>query len=216
MATSPYNDTEYVLDFLGKLIWHKPASILDVGSGFGRWGFLCRCHMGTGESLTIKPDQKLRIDAVEAFMDNISPLYESVYNSTFKGDARSIVPGLGEYDVIICSHMIEHLEKKEAQNLIDCMLKRARIALVLCLPFGVWPQDAVFGNEYETHRSTWDASDFKGRLTTIKTFGRRPLTSGVVIYPVSMEAKWIAQWTCSPSRRMIQAAIRLLRSSTQR
>lgn len=33
-----------ILDYLGKLIYGKPASVLDVGTGFGRWGFLCRCH----------------------------------------------------------------------------------------------------------------------------------------------------------------------------
>ena len=77
MSNSPYQDTVFVLDLLRSL---EPKSILDVGAGFGRWGYLLRCHMASGESLTVNSNQDLRIEAVEAFDENITPIYDCVYN----------------------------------------------------------------------------------------------------------------------------------------
>jgi hypothetical protein len=80
MATSPYDDTKSVLDFMGRLFWEKEVSVLDVGAGFGRWGFLLRCHLGFGRSLTTQKPQRLSIDAIEAFRGNISPIHHSTWN----------------------------------------------------------------------------------------------------------------------------------------
>ena len=202
MATSPYKDTEYVLDFLGRLIWGKSATVLDVGAGFGRWGFLCRCHMGNGESLTANPSQNLKIDAIEAFSPNISLIYDCVYNATYKGDVVAVLPALGDYDIIICSHMIEHLSKEQALALIDRMRQKARMALILCLPWGHWPQDAIGGNDFEVHKSSWLPSDFSDGKALIKMFGRAPLSSGVVIFPISAEARWNVKNMKNPFRRL--------------
>jgi hypothetical protein len=199
MATSPYNDTVLVLDFLGKLIYQKPASVLDVGSGFGRWGFLCRCHLGYGLSLTTYPDQQLRIDAVEAFPSNVTPHYACIYDHTYVGDAVNLVPTLGDYDVIICSHMIEHLEKAEGARLIEFMLKKARVALILALPFGDRPQGAEYGNEFERHRSVWSKRDFMSREVFVQVYD----CEGLVIFPRSDEARWQVRMMRSPVRRFM-------------
>lgn len=201
MPTSPYSNTVYVLDLLSGLPTH---SVLDVGAGFGRWGFLCRCHLGGGESLTAVPRQRIRIDAVEIHRPNISPVYPAVYDHTYEGDARSVLPSLGQYDVIICGDMIEHLEKQEAWALIENMKKRARHAVLLAMPFGDCPQGAIGGNEFETHRSTWGKEDFKGREVVVKEFpflAGRP--SAVVFWPLSDEARWTAKMMTSPVRRWL-------------
>jgi SAM-dependent methyltransferase len=197
MATSPYDDTVLILDFLGRLYGQRPLAVLDVGAGFGRWGFLCRCHLGCGVSLSVEPRQKVRIDAIEGFAGNVSALYECVYDETHVGDACEVLPRLGAYDVVICSHMIEHLERRQGEELLAVMQEHARGAVVLSVPFGEWPQDAFGGNELEQHRSVWNESDFLGSGVFRKRFGNY----GVVIYGISPEARWQVRMMRSWARR---------------
>jgi SAM-dependent methyltransferase len=198
MATSPYDDTVFILDFLGRLVWDRDVSVLDVGAGFGRWGFLLRCHLGFGKSLTRLRPQKLRIDAIEAFEGNVSPIYDCVYDRTFKGDAQDVIAGLGQYDVVICSHVIEHFEKDAGMRFLDALNAHADMAVILALPFGEWPQEVFDDNEYEVHRATWMPGDFAQCQPYIKRFGR----SGVVIVPRNAEARWQVRMLSSPLRRM--------------
>lgn len=201
MATSPYHNTMFVLNFLGGL---NLKSILDLGSGFGRWGFLCRCHLCGGNNLKEFPSQDVIIDAVEVFKKNISPLYDAVYNKTYEGSASEILPQLGEYDVIICGDMIEHLEKKEAWKLIEEMKKHARKAVVLSLPLGDCPQGPINDNEYEMHRSSWDVSEFRRRGAFVKRFPSFDMhPNAVVIWVLSDVARWALKTAKNPIRIMV-------------
>jgi hypothetical protein len=207
MATSPYDDTVFVLDFLGKLIWEQEAIILDVGAGFGRWGFLLRCHLGFGKSLTAQRPQRLRVDAIEAFEGNASPIYECVYDQTYLGDASEILSGLGQYDVIICSHVIEHFEKAQGIKFLDEMVKHANKAVIVGLPFGECPQEEYDGNIFEVHRSTWVPGDFDKYHGFIKRYGQ----NGLVIIPRNEEARWHTRMMASPLRRLAFKVLRKLR-----
>jgi len=183
----------------------EPQSILDVGSGFGRWGFLSRCHLAMGHSLVSNPDQGLRIEAIEVFKPNISPIYDAVYNKTYNKNALEVMPDLGKYDVIICGDMIEHLEKGNAWRLIKEMRQHASGAVILTLPFGNCPQDEMYGNKHETHLSTWNKRDFLGKEYFVKRFlFKRNIIIGVVVIPLSMQAKWLIKTMRNPLRLFIQ------------
>lgn len=202
MPTSDYQNTSYVLNFLHKL---EPGSILDVGAGFGRWGFLCRCHLDMGHSLSSSEPHRIRVDAVEAYEGNINPMYDCIYDNTYRGDARDVVPALGSYDVIICGDMIEHLEKEDAWKLIRAMQDKAKMMLVVSLPFGECPQEASYGNEYEVHRAVWRPSDFRGKDCYVKTYGYHlpGVRIGTVAYPCSDHARWLMKNIRNPIRRTI-------------
>ena len=206
MANSSYIDTVHIMDLVYRM---SPASILDVGSGFGRWGFLCRCHIGVGESLQLCPSQVLQIDAVEGFQPNVSSLYPAVFNHTHVGDARKVVPTLGKYDVIICSHMIEHMPKEDGWQLIKEMRERSNKALILALPLNEPLRGALRGNEFEAHQSVWQKEEFRGHQAYVKTFpfeGKVKLA--VVVFPKTAEAKWAVKVVRSPLRRWLSSLAR--------
>jgi hypothetical protein len=182
----------------------SPASILDVGAGFGRWGFLCRCHIGVGESLQLCPGQSLRIDAVEGFKPNVSSIYPAVFNNIHLGDARQVVPTLGKYDVIICSHMIEHMPKEDGWKLIEDMLARSNKALILGLPLNEPLRGALRGNDFEAHKSIWQKQDFRGRNAYVKTFPfEGDVKLAVAVFPKSPEAEWATKVVTNPFRRWL-------------
>ena len=201
MANSSYIDTAFIMDVVYRM---SPASILDVGAGFGRWGFLCRCHIGVGESLQLCPEQPLRIDAVEGFQPNVSSIYPAVFNNTYVGDARQVVPTLGNYDVIICSHMIEHMSKEDGWKLIEAMLARSNTALILGLPLNEPLRGALRGNAYEAHHSVWQQQDFRGRKAYVKTFPfEDEVRLAVAVFPKTAEAEWVVKVVSSPLRRWL-------------
>jgi len=209
MANSSYLDTVFVLDAIYRL---SPASVLDVGAGMGRWGFLCRCHIGVGESLQQCPEQPLRVEAVEAFEPNVGRIYEAVYDRTHIGDARDVLPRLGAYDVVICSHMIEHMSKQDGLTLLDLMLERSAKALILAFPLNDPLRDELRGNPFEAHRSVWTERDFRGREVLLKTFpfeGRVRLA--VAILPRCDEARWLVRTLRHPWRLAVSRTVGRLR-----
>lgn len=209
MATSPYDDTVVVLDFLGSILWAREASILDVGAGFGRWGFLCRCHLGGGQSLTHAKPQRLCIDAVEGFEGNHSALYDCVYDRVYMGDLRAVLPTLDRvYDVVICSHVVEHLPKDEGLRVVDWMRRHAAEAVIISLPMGTWAQDAYGGNVLEEHVSVWTPADFAGREAYQRQWGNGPLRWMVHIEARSPEALWLVKQMNSPLRRFCHRVLR--------
>jgi hypothetical protein len=197
----PWQDTEHVINYLHRL---QPKSILDVGAGLGRWGVLCRCHVGDNVSLASRPDHELKIDAIEGYKGNINPIYEAVYNHTYADNASQVLPTLGKYDVIICSHMIEHLEKGEAWRLIDEMISHSIMAVVITLPFGHDPRGPLDGNPLEAHLSTWYPEDFDGKKCYVWSFAFfRGVDAGVVILPRSDLAKWQVKMLRNPFRLFV-------------
>ncbi len=201
MANAPYTDTVDVLRLLERL---GPRRVLDVGAGFGRWGFLCRCHLGSGTSLTTQPGQSLVIDAIEAFAPNVNPVYSAVYNAVHIGDAREMIAGVGDYDVILCSHMIEHIPKADGWALIDAMKAKASMAVVLGVPFHSPLRGAVGGNPYEAHVCVWSRRDFAGQRLWIREY---PMTAGetsaLVVVARNPDARWIVRHMRFPWLRVL-------------
>jgi hypothetical protein len=162
MPSSRWNHIPTVLNVVRQL---APRSILDVGTGFGKWGMLFREYTDIAGSESNpdryhRPNWEVRIDGVEGFAEYVTPVHEYVYDQIHLGDMREVVPALGNYDVVFLGDVIEHVTKDEGRRLIADCLDRANRAVVLSTPAVDVPQEALCGNELEIHRSHWTAEDF--------------------------------------------------------
>ena len=63
-----------------------PRSVLDVGTGFGKYGILCREYLELWDGRQKYSDFKRRIDGVEAFSPYITPLHNYVYDNLYVED----------------------------------------------------------------------------------------------------------------------------------
>ena len=146
MPTSEYRQIPYVLDVIAR---ERPRTVLDVGAGYGKYGFLAR-EFGESE----------RVDAI----DVTEPRFKA-YDHVWLGDLRQIdrlLPAdAPRYDLALFIDVIEHLEKPEAYALLDRLVGRARKVLITT-PWGFRPQE-IPGMPFETHRSGWLPWDFRGR-----------------------------------------------------
>lgn len=155
----PVSDYHQIPDVLSIIEQTNPKKVLDVGIGFGKWGILCREVLEATHG-RLRPDEwTVQVDGVEIFEEYRNPLWELSYNSVFMGDILDIVGGLGTYDVIVACDVIEHFDKSEGKMFLNKMMDHARI-VVITSPRGHYPQDDMWGNEFERHRSEWSSKDF--------------------------------------------------------
>jgi hypothetical protein len=153
----------------------RPASILDVGVGFGKWGHLFREYT---DIVAAEHDPKrykrkhwqVRIDGIEGHAAYLTPMHRFLYNAIFIGEAGEIVRRVSRYDLIFLGDIIEHFDKTDGLSLLERCIAKATKAVVLSTPKHETLQSDLCGNELERHRSVWSPSDFKSfRNATVKT-----------------------------------------------
>jgi len=136
-------------------------TILDVGCGYGKWGFLIRDTFDVMLAQNFnKPDWKIRLTAIEPFDKCITDIQRDIYNEIIQKDIWEVIDELGQYDLVLMGDVIEHFEKEEAHRLLKGLFQHSGNILI-STPLGMMPQGAWAGNEREVHRSGWELVDFK-------------------------------------------------------
>ncbi|NQT33005.1 MAG: class I SAM-dependent methyltransferase [Candidatus Omnitrophica bacterium] len=161
MATSNWQNISLCCELIERI---RPRSVLDVGCGFGRWGFLSREYLDIWKGRTHEDKWETRIDAVEVFEPYIKPSHRYIYDDIFIGNVLDVLPDLANYDLIIIGDMLEHLEKSQGKKLLELVQQKANKAVLLTVPLGdSWPQEERDENEWEGHKSAWKVNEFKKR-----------------------------------------------------
>jgi SAM-dependent methyltransferase len=160
MPTSPYGHIEAFAAFLTK---SRPGSILDIGLGNGKLGFVARDLLDVMlNERYLRQHWKVRIDGIEVFGDYIQDHQRAIYDHIFIGDAFDVMDRLSTYDMVILGDVLEHFPKERALEFLDKCIAHADKNLAVFIPLGkTWKQPAIYGNPYETHRSSWFFDDFK-------------------------------------------------------
>ena len=156
MPSSSHHQVSQILEWIIQL---RPASVLDVGVGTGKYGFLCREALDT--PLASEP-RRLTLHGIEGFESYIGDIQRLVYDEIMIGDCLEVLAGRNQsYDLALLIDVIEHLEKPDALVLLKRLLETSR-NLIIATPYGFAPQDDIFGNSLEIHRSGWVKKDFEG------------------------------------------------------
>lgn len=128
------------------------VSILDVACGLSL------------KSKFIPAQIRVGVDIYDKYFDHIEA---DVPYVVIKHDVRKLndifVPK--SFDLVIALDVIEHIEKKEALDMIAQCEKIARKAVILETPKGYIPQNIDVlghgGHEYQTHRCGWEAEELE-------------------------------------------------------
>jgi 2-polyprenyl-3-methyl-5-hydroxy-6-metoxy-1,4-benzoquinol methylase len=152
----------FVLKFVMEL---KPRSILEIGTGFGKYGFLFREYLdiwaAAADPKRLDPaNWQVQIDGIEFHEPYIGELQRQIYNRLIIGDAQEEIDKLGNYEFIFLGDVIEHFPKKEGIKLLHKCLKHCTRMVMVTTPNYFNPQGAEYGNDRETHHCLWTREDF--------------------------------------------------------
>ena len=169
MPTSPYAHLYPMIEFLNEA---RPASLLDIGLGNGKIGFIARDLLDVmlGGRYR-KEDWQIKIDGIEIFPAYIQNHQKEIYDKIFIGDAFEVIESLDQYDMIVLGDVLEHFEKEKALQLLDKCVARTKNHVIINIPLGDnWRQPAIYGNPYEKHLSQWQFEDFQSFACAHKFF----------------------------------------------
>lgn len=175
MPSSSYKPISDAIEIIMEI---NPNTILDVGCGFGKWGFLCREYLEIWGYRYDKSKWIRKIDAVEIYPNYISQIHKDLYNNIYIENILDYVDKIEKYDLIILGDIIEHFEKEKAIELLDKLSKKAKYILVMT-PDGFSPLTSsnpyVRENKYEEHKCGFIEEDFKKYNSQIKKCGDKLL-----------------------------------------
>jgi len=162
MASSFASQIPIVTFVIAKI---SPKHILDIGKGFGKYGFLIHEYIGINTSKkpipnkTLKEQSCVQITAVDINKDynfiHLDHFYEKVDNV----DIITQFSNYTNYDLILMCDVIEHLPKEPALNMLRHFLKQ-NAKILISTPNKFFNQD-LYQSEAEHHISFWQASDFR-------------------------------------------------------
>lgn len=136
---------------LGKI---NPQSILDVGSGAGKYGKLIKSILPSANVEGIEPTQKYIDDY------DLNGTYDKVHCTTIQDFAKS--NPRNRYNMVIFGDVLEHFFRSEAIDYIDYFLYRSDWVLALWPTF--MPQDDAMDNAYEIHKSNFNLIDLSTKF----------------------------------------------------
>ena len=161
----------YALTYIcQRIINLQPKTVLDIGIGFGKMGFLAREYTDVwSERYYSAPlHTRTRIDGIEAHRPYITEIHRQIYDNLYIGDAIEVMtnPRLffpdDPYDLILCCDMLEHLEAIKGEELLSLIKKYGKRAIVTTPhPNGFTMQGAVYGNDHERHRHCWSFKELE-------------------------------------------------------
>jgi hypothetical protein len=177
----------------------QPRTVLDVGKGFGKYGFLIHEYVGVSSSTAPDPAQTLvqqsdvAVDAVEVQERYLWPHIDQLYRRTFVGKNEDLYSTLPHYHDVLMADVIEHIDKKIGCTILRHFLE-ANSTVIVSTPKEYFDQK-LYASQYEQHVSHWMPRDFgfsgfmdyqncgAGRIyllsatpRALRGFGNRPLT----------------------------------------
>lgn len=152
----PTSSVEPVADVVSLATYWKPKSVLDAGSGFGKYGYLLREYLDVAQGRVNPEEWKTRIDGLDIY----GGVHHEAYDEFYHEDIRTAK--IGKYDLILLADVIEHMSKKDGYKLIKKLLRRCK-HLLITTPIGFMKQEKfwVERNKFEAHLSGWKPEDFK-------------------------------------------------------
>lgn len=132
-------------DILLNMIPQDVKTVLDVGTGYGVFGFIIKnarsCHI-TG----IEPFQGYDLSHYDEVIRKPFDEYEDMFDRKF--------------DCIVCTEVIEHMEKHLAMKFLS-MIKSLGKTVIIATPFNDDSQDSFDGNPYQVHQCRISPEEFR-------------------------------------------------------
>ncbi len=155
----PISNWEQIPAIMNEVYRLQPKKVLDLGVGFGKWGPLLREVLDGMHGRCRREQWEASIWGVEAHSAYSNPAWDC-YSGVIRCDFSSLEPAyLSGNDLVLMIDSLEHLEPVVGWRFLDQLVANNRHVIV-SVPVVLMPQGAVYGNEFETHRTHHDGTEF--------------------------------------------------------
>jgi SAM-dependent methyltransferase len=164
MPTSNIGQIPHIVSLVQRI---RPRSVLDLGLGFGKYGFLLREYLDVSAAmgLFLQPGEMARgavgepkviINGVEGCPLYVRELQRNIYDNIIEANALDACRALpsASYDCCLLIDVLEHLTAQDGLDLLNQMRRIARTAIV-STPKRFYAQGDLCGNPLERHVSVW-------------------------------------------------------------
>lgn len=161
MPSSTWHNMETFVALVREL---APASFLDIGVGFGKWGFLFREYTDIWNKRFVRAQWRSVLHGIEVYEPYITENahQRAIYDEIFIGDATDVIDRLGPYDFIYAGDVLEHIEKQASVTLLRKLIAKAKMTTVCSIPLGTdWLCTRNWDNSHEDHVSSWDLQELR-------------------------------------------------------
>lgn len=211
MPISRLDQVPVVMDVVTAL---NPMRIVDVGTGCGKYGLLCRERLEFRDQ-RLPPPWTVHIDGIEGFAKYIQDYHHHIYDRVYIGDALQLLKEMPNhrYDVSLLIDVLEHFERMKGEQVLAELL-RTSTSVVVSVPADFVVQGAEFGNPLEIHRTHWTMADLR-RIAPIVIVRRIPSLvvvlslDPVTLHTVRKQFRW--QRRLYQALRARAARVRVLR-----
>jgi len=150
-------------DPLPWIIDKSARTILDLACGEGKPMLMIKAWM--------QIDYAVGVDLFEPYIHYAKQ--RGIHDKYIKQDIRKVQFPSRSFDIVLASHVIEHMPKKDAWQLIENMEQIAKKQVVIATPVGELYQPKVKGNHLEEHQSSFLPGEFEKRGYKIIRYGWR-------------------------------------------
>lgn len=160
----PISDYRHIPQVLDEVYLLQPETVLELGIGFGKWGVLLREVLDAMYGRCRPSQWQRKIFGVEVWLPYKNPAWEA-YNVVGGVD---FVYDHHDYDLVMMMDSLEHLTPEVGRPFLDGLVANNK-HVIISVPNGYMPQDeAVYGNEYEKHRWTFNGLEEFARFDGVK------------------------------------------------
>lgn len=156
----------FLLSITDPLVWvvdKKAGSILDLGCGQGKPMAMIKMWRNVKYSEGV--------DLYRPYINEARKL--KIHNKLRMADIRKVTYPHKSFDIVLANQVIEHLEKKEALELIRKMEGWARKEVIISTPIGEMYQPVLDKNIHQEHKSHFFPEEFQKRGYTVIRYGLR-------------------------------------------
>jgi len=141
----------------------KSSTILDIGVGFGIWGYLMY--------MLRKPKLLIGIDIDLNYLLTLRK--HNIYDCLIRASASTLPFKERVFDYVLSIEVIEHLNKVSGEKMIIELERVCKRKIVVTTPNGYLEQHPYIATESEIHRSGWSAQEFKQKGYKVHGIGLR-------------------------------------------
>ena len=167
MATSHFHQISPLLRHIEML---SPGSILDIGAGIGKWGFLCRDRLEFLEGRRDRSSWRTRIYGIEVHAGFRNPIWDYCYDRLWVGDALDVIDDAPAVDLALLADVIEHVPKGKGRDLLAKLEGKATYLLV-STPVSFFTGEHDDSTPGAGHVSFWGRGDFSKYSYVTETHG---------------------------------------------